>query len=69
MYKAENKLTKVQKRGLKNHDPIHKVAKKQEDINADPTGGQGWKVPPEKIFEGLKKTTKKMKKTKKGKKT
>ncbi len=63
MYKAENKLTKVQKRCLKNHDPVYKVQKKQEDINADPTGGQGWKVPPEKIFEGLK-----MKKTKTKKK-
>ena len=59
MYKSENKPTKVQKRCLRNRDPVHKVAKKQEDINADPTGGQGWKVPPEKIFEGLKTKKKK----------
>jgi hypothetical protein len=61
MYKAENKLTKVQKRCLKNKDPVHKTAKKQEDINADPTGGTGWKVPPEDIFDGLQKKKKKKK--------
>ena len=32
MYKAENKLTKVQKRLLKNKDPVRKVFKKHELI-------------------------------------
>ena len=62
MYKAENKLTKVQKRLLKNKDPVRKVFKKQEDINAAPTGGTDWKIKPELIFEGLKTSSKAKKK-------
>ncbi len=59
MFKYETKKQSKQYFKLKKvKDPIDKVAKKQEKINADPTGGTGWRVKPEYIFENFKKKKK-----------